>query len=120
MNWKHFCSLIVFIIIALSLVIVGLIIQLDILLAFALASIALGLGVHSLTLTLVINGRLTKMKETLSGIGNLQQELIQIQKESSDSSVIPTLKALSQLSMDYLTKQQNSGDQKPKGIENES
>jgi hypothetical protein len=119
-NWKHFSSLIVFIILALSLVIVGLVIQLDILHALALAIIALGLGVHSLTLTLVINERLTKMEETLAGIENLQQELIQIQKESSDSSVIPTLKALSQLSMDYLSKQQNSEDQKPKGIENES
>jgi len=120
MNWKHFGITIVSIILALSLVIVGLIVKLDILHAFALAVIALGLGVNSLTLTLLTNGRLTKMKETLAGIEHLLQELKQTQTESSDSSVIPTLKALSQLYVDYLSKQQDSGGKNQKGLENES
>ena len=73
MSWKHFGSLIVCVIIALSLVIIGSIEGSNILYAFALAVISVGLGASSLMITLHTDRRMTEMNETLARVEHLQE-----------------------------------------------
>ena len=112
MRWERFGSLFVCVILALSLVIVGLIKGLDILYAFALAVLSAGLGASSLMISLNTDKRTNIMEATLTRIESLQEEINKAQEEqpSSNKPLLATLEGLSQYYLDYIANQKSTDE----------
>lgn len=112
MRWKHFSSLIVCVILALFLVIIGSIEGSNILYAFALGVLSVGLGVNSLIISLNTDKRTNSMEATLTRIESLQEEIKKAQEEQPGSGkpLLATLQGLSQYYVDYIAKQKSTDE----------
>ena len=120
MMWKRFSALILFIILALSLVIVGAIEGSDILYAFALAVLSVGLGANSFIISLKIEEKMNeKMKNIDSAIAQIAaaREEIKIalrEQPGASKSIAEAIQAFYQMYIGRLAKQQPEEEQSKK------
>lgn len=116
MRWRDFRTLIYFVIAAVIFGAVCWVILSPYVMWFApvvsLGLTSIGLGVNSLVLVRHTDKKIEAITVTLENIEQMQEAIQKDQKEqSSQSTIVPTLQAFSQLYLDYLTKQQRREEQ---------